>query len=47
VTPAPGDYLLEIGVLQKGRGWFADQPGGEGVAKRRVTVKPFAQAPSE
>lgn len=41
MVPPPGDYVLEIGLLQEGVGWFADQPGGKGVLRHRVTAAPW------
>jgi hypothetical protein len=36
-VPAPGEYILELGVVQPGVGWFADT-GGRGAISHRVTV---------
>jgi hypothetical protein len=36
-VPPPGDYDLEIGVVQSGSGWFADT-GGDARLKKRVEV---------
>lgn len=38
--PQPGDYTLEIGLLQVGTGWFADT-GGEGLFRENVVVQPW------
>jgi hypothetical protein len=37
--PPPGDYDLELGVVQSGSGWFSDS-AGRGTLRRRVTVTP-------
>ena len=37
--PPPGDYDLELGVVQSGSGWFSDT-AGRGTVRRRVTVTP-------
>lgn len=38
--PQPGEYTLEIGVLQVGTGWFADT-GGEGIFRQEARVEPW------
>jgi hypothetical protein len=44
-VPPPGEYVLEVGVVQPGVGWFADT-GGRGAISRRVTVTPAPVAPA-
>lgn len=44
-APPPGDYVLEIGLVQSGVGWFADQPGGGAAFTTPVRVLPLATAP--
>jgi len=37
-VPPPGAYVLEVGLVQDGFGWFADRPGGGAVLRRPVVV---------
>lgn len=36
----PGDYVIEVGLVQSGVGWFADQAGGGAALRAPVTVVP-------
>lgn len=38
-APGPGDYRLEVGLVQSGVGWFADQPGGGALLAAPVRVR--------
>jgi hypothetical protein len=42
-VPPAGDYVLEVGLLQGGSGWFADVPSGRGILRRRVRTRPPPQ----
>jgi hypothetical protein len=42
MMPPPGRYLLEVGLVQEGRAWFADRPGGSGLLRRRVHARLLA-----
>jgi hypothetical protein len=39
--PPPGEYAIEVGLVQEGSGWFADLPGGTGILRRRVRTRPL------
>src|SRR5438132_708805 len=43
MTPRPGSYTLEIGLLQDGVGWFAEQPGGTGLVTATVRARPWEE----
>ncbi|HEY8516473.1 MAG TPA: hypothetical protein VIS07_13260 [Candidatus Binatia bacterium] len=42
LAPVPGEYVLELGLVQRGRGWFADE-GGSGILRLPVRVRPVPQ----
>jgi len=41
--PPPGIYALEIGVVQEGVGWFAEQAGGSGLVRGAVRARPLEE----
>lgn len=43
LAPGPGDYVLEIGLVQNDVGWFADR-GGTGILRVPVRVRADASA---
>ncbi len=43
MMPPPGTYTLEVGLLQEGVGWFAEQPGGSGLVRGAVRARPVEE----
>jgi len=43
MMPRPGSYTLEIGLLQDGIGWFAEQPGGARPVTAPVRARPWGE----
>ena len=43
MMPPPGIYALEIGVVQEGVGWFAEQAGGSGLVRGAVRARPLEE----
>jgi hypothetical protein len=44
VFPPPGEYTLELGLVQIGVGWFVEQPDGAGVLRTPVRVQEARRA---
>jgi hypothetical protein len=44
VFPPPGEYTLELGLVQIGVGWFVEQPDGAGVLRAPVRVSKARRA---
>ena len=44
MMPRPGSYTLEIGLVQDGVGWFAEQPGGARPVTATVRARPWGEA---
>jgi hypothetical protein len=48
-VPSPGRYDLEVGLVRRldavASEWFADEPGGTGLVRRRVITAPFGRRP--